>query len=58
MSLSKPKDGKSKLHAQNEIFITSLEEINYMDLQKFMIPKFEPNVQLKIDKNIKIAHNI
>ena len=41
MSLSKPKDGKSKLHAQNEIFITSLEEINYIDLQKFMKPKFE-----------------
>ena len=41
MSLSKPKDGKSKLHAQNEIFVTSLDEINYMDLQKFLMVKFE-----------------
>ena len=40
MSLSKPRSA-AKLHAQNEIFITSLEEINYMDLQKFLMVKFE-----------------
>ena len=41
MAHSKPNSGNSKLHAQNEIFITSLEEINYMDLQKFLIVKFD-----------------
>ena len=43
MAHSKSNSGSSKLHAQNEIFITSLEEINYMDLQKFLMVKFDRN---------------